>query len=145
MKIKNNGLVRDLSQTTLGNRNERNASPFLKLKEKLAENFMHFLKKHRFSAVMVGNSLFQGKTGNFYINMKNTKDDLPNINPEYLNNSNFLNTLENSLAKEKQDKTTNHRENKFQNDSINQIFNYSLDESRIKIKINFLKFFLLIY
>jgi hypothetical protein len=135
MKIKNNGLVRDLSQTTLTSRNERNASPFLKLKEKLSDNFMHFLKKHRFSAVMVGNTLYQGKTGNFYINMKDNKEQLQNINPENLNNSNhILNTFENSKDKEKQQKAFNDRSIRYHNDSLNenQSLNRSLDESGSK-------------
>jgi len=135
MKIKNNGLVRDLSHTTLTSRNERNASPFLKLKEKLSDNFMHFLKKHRFSAVMVGNTLYQGKTGNFYINMKNNKEQLQNINPENLNNSNLiLNTFENSKDKEKQQKAFNDRSIRNHNDSLNenQSLNRYLDQSGSK-------------
>lgn len=136
MKIKNSGLVRDLSQTTLTSRNERNLSPLLKLKEKLSDNFMHFLKKHRFSAVMVGNSLYQGKTGNFYINMKNNNEQLQNFNPEFLNNSIILKTLENTQANEKQDKGFNDRESRNNIDSQNQSLNQSLDEKGSKFFFN---------
>lgn len=56
---------------------------------------MHFLKKHRFSAVMVGNSQFQGKSGNFYIQMKKNQENLINqTNP-------IIEELDNSESKEK--------------------------------------------
>jgi hypothetical protein len=144
MKIKSSGLVKDFSKATLTSRNERSLSPLLKLKEKLSDNFMHFLKKHRFSAVMVGNTLFQGKTGNFYINMKNNKEQLQNFNPEFLNlnNSNVLKTLENSQANEKQDKGFNDRDSINNIDSLNQSLNQSLDESGSKFFLIFLFIFL---
>lgn len=74
MRLKSNGMVKDSSVLSLTSKYQSRGAPFLKLKEKLSDNFMHFLKKHRFSALMIGNTLYHGKSGNFFINMKKNKE-----------------------------------------------------------------------
>lgn len=126
MKLKNNGLAHNLSSVSFISSHEPRGAPFLKLKEKLSDNFRHFLNKHRFSAIMVGNSLYQGKTGNFYMQMKKNKD-------ETSNQSNLinLNTFENPNKETIQN---------IQNESLNDnnIFNESFPEAESKLLFEFL-------
>jgi hypothetical protein len=44
--------------------------PFEKLKVKLDGDFVHFLKRHRFSTLMTGNKLYEGKSGDYYLKNK---------------------------------------------------------------------------
>jgi len=90
---------------------------------------MHFLKKHRYSAIMIGNTLYQGKTGNFYINMKNQKNKEDKISEDILNNSKLLMSLENSPSRSKDRQSKAFQSKNSNNDTLNdnQSFNETLN------------------
>jgi len=67
LNLKNQGYV-STNLKTEGKKTSK--SPALKLKDKLSDQFDVFMHKHRFSAIMTGNAMYQGKNANFYINMK---------------------------------------------------------------------------
>jgi hypothetical protein len=56
-----------------GDRNlQRNASrksygPFERLREKLDSDFTNFIKRHRFSSIMVGSKAYEGRNGDYYL------------------------------------------------------------------------------
>jgi len=141
LKLKEDGLIRNLTEQTINNNNTpvKIASPFLKLKEKLSDQFMNFLKKHRYSAIMMGNTLFQGQTGNFYINMKKNQNDFHYENHENSIHSNVLKSFENSQKDVNKSNRSNDK-NENQNEkypSLNQSLNESGSKNDIKLlKIN---------
>lgn len=75
---------------------------------------------------MVGNTLFQGQTGNFYINMKKNRDVFDYENHENSIHSNVLNTFENSkkeINKSNRSNDINDQHDKYE--SLNQTLNES--------------------
>ena len=72
LQLKNQGYVSTIQETQ---RKKTSKSPALKLKDKLSDQFDHFLHKHRFSAIMTGNEMFQGQNANFYMKLKKSENE----------------------------------------------------------------------
>lgn len=59
--------------------------PFEKLKVKLDGNFVDFLKRHRFSTLMMGNKLYEGKSGDYYLKNNNKNKNRIGLKTDLMN------------------------------------------------------------
>jgi hypothetical protein len=97
VNLKNQGFV-NINQQSEAKKTSK--SPALKLKDKLSDQFDHFIRKHRFSAIMTGNELLEGKNANFYINLKKKENEHEQLLNETLKNSNTNKSINENLFNE---------------------------------------------
>jgi len=67
--LKKYGYFNETIKETTHKRTRSNV-PFERIKEKLQDDYVEFLKNHRFSSVLTGNKKYEGKSGDYYLALK---------------------------------------------------------------------------
>jgi hypothetical protein len=90
----------DLSRTL--NR-EHSSSYLVRLKEKLDSDFNHFIKKHRFSSVMIGTKAYEGMSGDYYLKKRKEEEIISEISSKKISISEVNTSLNMSTIELKKD------------------------------------------